>query len=178
MSRTVCNSLMLVAFGALLGGCGLTQTVSDTTSSTAKAIFYKQVKDLHLDFSARASLNTDETDMNALSVPTMVRVYQLSDEKAVERASYDKLINNDESALIGDLLDKQSVVVNPEQGAQLNIPLDPNAKFIAIVGLFRNPDIRMNTWRLTLTRDDLDPDVARVVELGNNQLTLRPLAKE
>ncbi|MET0611815.1 MAG: type VI secretion system lipoprotein TssJ [Pseudomonas caspiana] len=178
MSRTLCNSLMLAAFGALLCGCGLTQSVSDTTSSTASAIFYKQIKTLHLDFSARASLNTEDAQMNALSVPTMVRVYQLRSEKAVERADYDKLISNDESALIGDLLDKQSVVLNPEQGAKLSVPLDPDAKFVAVVGLFRNPDIQMNTWRLTLTRDDLDPDAARVIELGDNQLKLRPLVKE
>ncbi|MCQ3032702.1 type VI secretion system lipoprotein TssJ [Pseudomonas syringae] len=178
MSRTLCNSLMLVAFGALLGGCGLTQSVSDSTSSTASAIFYKQVKTLHLDFSARASLNTENAQMNALSVPTMVRIYQLRSEKAVERADYDKLISNDESALIGDLLVKHSVVVNPEQGAKLSVPLDPDANFVAVVGLFRNPDTQMNTWRLTLTRDDLDPDVARVIELGDNQLKLRPLVNE
>lgn len=34
----------------------------------------------------------------------------------------------------------------------------------------------LNTWRLTLARDDLDPDRARVIELGNNRLTLQPLA--
>ncbi|MCI8208931.1 type VI secretion protein [Pseudomonas sp. S25] len=178
MSRTLCNSLMLITFGALLGGCGLTQSVSDTTSSTASAIFYKQVKTLHLDFSARASLNTEDAQMNALSVPTMVRIYQLRSEKAVERADYDKLISDDQSALIGDLLDKQSVVVNPEQGAKLSVPLDPNTRFVAIVGLFRNPNTQMNTWRLTLARDDLDPDVARVIELGDNQLMLRPQVQE
>ncbi|MBC3948664.1 type VI secretion system lipoprotein TssJ [Pseudomonas folii] len=178
MSRTLCNSLMLVALSASLGGCGLTQSVSDTTSSTASAIFYKQVKTLHLDFSARASLNTEDAQMNALSVPIMVRIYQLRSEKAVERADYDKLISNDEGALIGDLLDKQSVVVNPEQGATLSVPLDADAKFVAVVGLFRNPDTQKNTWRLTLTRDDLDPDLARVIELGDNQLKLRPLVKE
>jgi type VI secretion system protein VasD len=36
----------------------------------------------------------------------------------------------------------------------------------------------LNNWRLTLTRDDLDPDRPRVIELGDNRLTLRPLAKD
>lgn len=178
MSRTLCKSLMAAALAALLGGCGLTRTVTDTTQSTAQAIFSKQLKTLHLDFSGRAAKNTDMTDMSALSVPTLVRVYQLRNSKAVEQATYDSLLSNDDSLLSADLLDQRAVVVKPGEGAQLNVPMDKNAQFVAVVALFRTPDTRMNTWRLTLTRDDLDPDRARVIELGDNRLTLRPLAKE
>ncbi|HEX8595555.1 MAG TPA: type VI secretion system lipoprotein TssJ [Pseudomonas sp.] len=178
MSRTVFNSLLVVVSAVLLGGCGLMQSVTEATSSTAKTVFYKQVKDLHLDFSGRAAANTDATNMNALSVPTLVRVYQLRDSKGFERASYDKLLGKDDDVLIGDVLDKRSVVVKPEQGAQLNVPLDKDTQFVAVVGLFRQPDNQTNTWRLTLTRDELDPDRARLIELGDNQLTLRPLVKD
>ncbi|MDE1166421.1 MAG: type VI secretion system lipoprotein TssJ [Pseudomonas sp.] len=163
---------------ATLGGCGLAQTVSDGTSSTAKAVFYKQVKTLHLDFSARAALNTDATDMRALSVPTLVRVYQLRDSKAAGQATYDRLLADDDQLLASALLDKRSVVVKPEEGAQLNVPLDKDAQFVTVVALFRSPDTQLNTWRLTLARDDLEPDRARVIELGDNRLTLRPLAKD
>ena len=178
MSRTVFNLLPVAVLGALLGGCGLTQSLSDTGSSTTRAIFYKQVKTLHLDFSARAALNTSATDMSALSVPTLVRVYQLRDSKAVERATYDGLLGDDNQLLASALLDKRSVVVKPEEGAQLNVPMDKDAQFVTVVALFRSPDTQLNTWRLTLTRDDLDPDRARVIELGDNRLTLRPLAKD
>lgn len=178
MSRTLCNSLMVVALGTLLGGCGVTQTVTDSTTSTSRAIFYKQVKTLHLDFSGRAAMNTDTSDMSALSVPTLVRVYQLRDRKAVEQATYDRLLSDDHSLLSANLLDQRAVVVKPGEGAQLNVPMDKDAQFVAVVALFRTPDTRMNTWRLTLNRDDLDPDRARVIELGDNRLTLRSLAKE
>ncbi|WP_341522097.1 type VI secretion system lipoprotein TssJ [Pseudomonas sp. G.S.17] len=178
MSRTVFNSVALLALGALLGGCGLTQKVTESTASMTKAVFYKQVKNLHLDFSGRSSANTDETDMTVLSVPTLVRVYQLRDNKAVERADYDKLVSNDDNALVGDVLDKRAVVVKPEEGAQLNVPMNEDAQFVVVVALFREPDTKLNAWRLTLTRDDLDPDRARVIELRDSQLTLRPLAKE
>jgi type VI secretion system protein VasD len=178
MSHTVSKTLMLAALGALLGGCGATQTVTDSTTSTAQAIFYKQVKTLHLDFSGRASMNTDAADMSALSVPTLVRVYQLHDSKALEKATYDSLLSDGDSVLRADLLDQRAMVVKPGEGAQLNVPLDKGAQFVAVVALYRTPDTRMNTWRLTLTRDDLDPDRARVIELGDNRLTLRPLARE
>ncbi|MBW1250651.1 type VI secretion system lipoprotein TssJ [Pseudomonas tolaasii] len=174
MLRTVFSLVMFVA----LSGCGLAQTVADGTASTTKAIFYKQVKTLHLDFSARAALNTDATDMRALSVPTLVRVYQLRDSKTVEQATYDGVLNDDDRLLASALLDKRTVVVKPEEGAQLNVPMDKDAQYVTVVALFRSPDTQLNTWRLTLARDDLDPDAARVIELGDNRLTLRPLAKD
>lgn len=174
MLRIVFSLVVLAA----LGGCGLAQTVSDGTASTAKAVFYKQVKTLHLDFSARTALNTDTADMRALSVPTLVRVYQLRDSKAVGQATYDGLLGDDDQLLASALLDKRSVVVKPEEGAQLNVPMDKDAQFVTVVALFRSPDTQLNTWRLTLTRDDLDPDRARVIELGDNRLTLRALAKD
>lgn len=178
MSRTVAKSLGVAAFGVLLSACGVTQSVTDATTSTTEAIFYKQVKTLHLDLSGRAALNTAGIDMNALSVPTLVRVYQLRDRKALEKANYDSLLSQDEHVLSADLLDKRTLVVKPDQGAQLNIPLDKQARYIAVVALFREFDNGADTWRLTLARDDLDPDRVRVIELGDNRLTLRPLAKE
>ena len=73
--------LLLLAF--MLTGCGLTQRVSDSTTSVAKAIFYKQVKTLHLDLTARAALNPDEDGM---PLATDVWVYQLKDRQAFEKA--------------------------------------------------------------------------------------------
>ncbi|QHF44601.1 type VI secretion system-associated lipoprotein [Pseudomonas sp. S35] len=178
MSRTVFKLLMLAVTALALTGCGLAQTVSDGTASTARAIFYKQIKTLHLDFSARAALNTQPSDMGALSVPTLIRVYQLRDNKAVELATYDGLLGNDDQLLASALLDKRSVVLRPEEGAQLNVPMHEDAQFVTVVALFRNPDTRLNTWRLTLARDDLEPDRARVIELGDSRLTLRPLVKD
>jgi len=178
MSRTVFNSLMLATVATLLTGCGATQSVSDSTASTARAIFYKQVKTLHLDFSARTAINTDMKDMNAMSVSTLVRVYQLSDTKMMDKATYDSLLGDDDSVLGSALLDKRTVVVKPGEGTQLDVPMAKDARFVSVVALFRHPEMNVNTWRLTLTREELEPDRARVIELGENQLTLRPLAKE
>lgn len=178
MSRTVFNLLNVAMLSTLLSGCGLTQTVSDATSSTAKSIFYKQVKILHLDLTGRAAMNTDEADMSGLSVPTVVRVYQLRDDKVVNKATYDSVLGDADNLLRSDLLDHRAIVVKPEAGAQLNVPLDKDARFVTVVALFRTPDTQTNTWRLTLPREELDPDRARVIELGNNRLTLQPLAQE
>ncbi len=178
MSRTVFRSLLLAMLGTLVGGCGLYQSVGDTSTSIARSIFYKQVKTLHLDFSGRAAINTDDQGMSALSVPTLVRVYQLRDGKAFGKVSYDSLLSDSHTMLDTDLLDERAVLVRPGEGAQLSVPMDEAAQVVAVAALFRQPDMTANTWRLVLTRDDLDPDRPRLVELADNRLTLRPLPKE
>lgn len=59
----------------LLSGCGLTQRVTDGTKEVASAIFYKQIKTLHLDFVSRSAL--DITDAQDTPLSTMIHVWQL-----------------------------------------------------------------------------------------------------
>ncbi|MCE9949719.1 type VI secretion system lipoprotein TssJ [Hafnia paralvei] len=165
----------VVLSALLLAGCGLTQSVADGTVSVTKSIFYKQIKTLHLDFNAREALNTDANDMSALSVPTMVRVYQLRDSKAFEQLDYQSLLVDGDASLKTDLLSSREVVVKPGTGALLNMPMEKEAKFVAVVGLFRMPDTQKNSWRLVIDREDLLPDDPRVIELGNNALSLKPV---
>lgn len=176
MSLSTSKSLLaLAALGLLLGGCGLTQRVADGTSSFVHGLFYKQVKVLHLDFSARTATNTDVRDMSALSVSTLLRVYHLRDRKAMDKANYQDLLRDGDGVLAADLLDQQAVLVKPGEGAQLNVPLAEEAQFVAVVGLFRSPDAAQGNWRLVLSREELDPDLPRTLELGDNALTLLPL---
>ena len=162
---------------AVLGGCGLAQKVVDGTASTARTIFYKQVKTLHLDLDGRSAMNTDIEEMSGLSVPVLVRVYQLKDNQALENATYDELVSQGERALRDDLVEERVVVIKPGEAAQLNTPLRGEAQYVGVVALFRSPDIIQDTWRLVLHRDDLDSDQARVIELGDNRLKLRPGAE-
>lgn len=156
----------------LLAGCGLTQSVTDGTVSLTKSIFYKQIKVLHLDFIPRAASNADGEQ---IPLATMVRIYQLKDRKAVEAANYPTLLNKADAALKDDVLASRSLLVMPDGSVTLNMPMDDNARFVAVVGLFNRPDLKDNRWRLVLTRDDLDPDKARIIELGDGWLSLAPL---
>lgn len=177
MWRTVFKCVTASTLVAVLSGCGLAQKVADGTSSTAQAIFYKQVKTLHLDLNGRSAINTDVGEMSGLSVPVLVRVYQLKDSRALENASYDDLLSQGERVLRDDLLDERVVVIKPGEAAQLSTPLQGDARYVAVVALFRSPDIIENTWRVVLHREDLEPDQARLLELGDNRLTLRQRAE-
>ncbi|MER0124165.1 type VI secretion system lipoprotein TssJ [Franconibacter daqui] len=161
--------LLLLAF--TLTGCGLTQRVSDGTTSVAKAIFYKQVKTLHLDLTARAALNPDEDGM---PLATDVWVYQLKDRQTFDKADYAALQSDAGMMLSADRLAEKDVWVRPGASVSLNLPLDEKAQYVALVAQFRSPDARKNDWRLVLARDDLDPDKPRTVMLEGYSMTLKP----
>ncbi|SUJ10176.1 Uncharacterized protein conserved in bacteria [Serratia marcescens] len=78
-----------------LVGCGVTQSVTDGTKSAFSALFYKKIKVLHLDFTAREALNTDARESNSLSEPVVVRVYQLKDRKTFDKTVYQQLLQDD-----------------------------------------------------------------------------------
>lgn len=170
--------LLLATMATLLSGCGLTQSFSEGTASTARAIFYKQVNTLRLDVGSRIASNTDAGYMDALSVPTVVRVYQLKTAKTLERTPYEALLENAETALGSELLSERTLVIKPGAGAQLSELLDEQAQVIAVVALLRRPDPVSANWRLTLSRDQLDARQPRIIELAENRLTLQPLTQE
>lgn len=85
-----------IAAVVLLSACGAWQSVSDASASAYRAVFFKQVKVLNVDFKARAALNPDESG-RATSVA--VRVYQLKDRKMFDGASYEDLLKNDKTVL-------------------------------------------------------------------------------
>lgn len=167
------SACCLLAFS--LVGCGATQGISDSTKSAWTAIFHKKIKVLHLDFTAREALNTDARESNSLSEPVVVRVYQLKDRKTFDRMVYQQLLKDGETLLKVDLLVSRDVVVKPGGDATLDMPMEEGAQFVAVVGLFRYPDMTNNTWKQVIQRDDLDPDKPRILEAGNNNLKLQPL---
>ncbi|ARZ81311.1 type VI secretion system lipoprotein TssJ [Enterobacter hormaechei] len=165
------RALTLIACG-LLAGCGLTQTVTDGTVSITKSIFYKKIKTLHLDFTPRKAINADGAQT---PLATMVRVYQLKDRKNIDTADYQTLLRKADTVLKEDELATKELLVMPNGSVTLNMPMDEDAEFVAVVGLFNRPDMKDNRWRLVLTRDDLDPDTPRTIELGEGWLSLVPV---
>lgn len=160
-----------------LTGCGLTQTVTDGTVSATKAIFYKQIKVLHLDFTAREALNTDARENNTMSEPVLVRVYQLRDRSLFDKSVYRQLVKDDEATLGADLLASRDLVIKPGGDATLDVPMDKDAEFVAVVALFRHPDMQKNSWRQVLEREELDPDKPRIIMLSQQTVSLLPVKK-
>ena len=79
-----------------------------------------------------------------------------------------------EDILKDDQLASRSLVLKPGTAMSLTMPLDEQAQYVAVVALFRAPDLTKNDWKLVLAREDLDPDRARVIEASHHQLVLQP----
>lgn len=118
-------------------------------------------------------MNTDVGDQSSLA--TMVRVYQLKDRKAFDGADYEKLLLQADTVLKADTLVSKEVLVMPGGDVSLDMPMEADAQFVAVVALFRHPDRLHDTWRVVLKRDELDPDKPRTLELNNDRMTLLPV---
>ncbi|TDB45355.1 type VI secretion system lipoprotein TssJ [Photorhabdus khanii] len=165
---------MIAAITLLLTGCGLTQTVTEGTVSVTQSLFHRQVKTLRLDFTPRAAVNTEDGESVALSVPALIRVYQLRDNNVIAKADYADVLDNGDRVLSADCLASREVVVKPGGQASLNMPMAAQAKYVAVVGLFRSPDLAGATWRTIIRRNELLPDKPRTIELHAGGLTLLP----
>lgn len=156
----------LVAASLLLSGCGAWQSVSDSTSSAYRAVFYKQVKVLNVDLTARASINPDEAKR---STSVAVRVYQLKDRKVFDKASYDDLLKNDKTLLAQDLQDSTGTVVNPGASASVTQPMHADTEYVGIVAFYREPD-STGSWRRVVPKKKLSPDEPLKLELIDREL--------
>jgi len=170
ITNNVTVRMLAPAFILMLTGCGLTQKVSDSTVAATRAIFYKQVKTLHLDIHTREAVNNNARG-EALS--TVVRVYQLKDRKAFDATDYSSLFADDSQQLKTDWLAQKDLHLQPGGAVTVEMPMDENTQYVAVAGMFIAPDQVNDTWRVVLSRDELDPDKARVIEANNQRLTLK-----
>ncbi len=169
---------LLPLLAVSLTGCGLTQSVSDGTRSAVSSIFYKTIKVLHLDFTAREALNTDTRENHSTPQSLIIRVYQLKDRKTFDTLVYQQIAYDGDALLGDDLLASRDVVLSPGGAVNLTMPLEEKAAFVAVVGLFRHPDLTKNHWRQVLDREMLDQNRPRVLEAGDNSLALQPLKEK
>lgn len=165
-NRLTPATLAVLASSLLLNACGAWQTVSDGTSSAYNAVFYKQIKTLNVDLTARASLNPDETNR---STSVAVRVYQLKDRKLFDDASYDDLLKNDRIVLAQDLQTSLATVVNPGASASLSQPMQPDTQYIAVVAFYRDPGAD-GAWRRVIAKKDLSANAPLKLDLVNREL--------
>jgi len=145
----------------LLSACGAWQAVSDASSNAYRTAFFKQVKVLDVDLSARDALNPDDAG-RATSVA--VRVYQLKDRRMLDGASYEDLLKNDRTVLAQDLQESMSSVLNPGASASLSQPMQADTKYVAIVAFYRNPG-NGDGWKYVIEKKKLDADKPLRLEL-------------
>lgn len=117
-------ALMLAA---LLAGCS-----AGTAPSASVQVVLDVADDVNPDASGRPS-------------PIVVRVYQLADTEAFDRATFFDLYDRDRQVLGASLLARSEITLLPDTEKVVGQPLDPKTRVVAIVAAYR--DIDHAQWR-------------------------------
>ena len=166
------HMLLILLSPTLLSSCGAWQKTKQGTASIADAVFYRQVNTLHLTFTARMAINQDDAQQ---SMPLRLNILQLSTRQRFDNAEYSSLLAQPDRVLKESLVAQRQLSVMPGQSVSLDMPMEKQAQFVAVVGLFRQPDRERGTWKRVLSREELDADSPRTIEVRDNTLNLELL---
>ena len=80
--------------------------------------------------------------------PIVVRIYELKSVAAFNGADFFALFDNEGAALSGELVGREEFQLQPGETRQYRRQLQPDTKFIGVVGAFR--DLEQSRWRQTV----------------------------
>ncbi|MFC3032165.1 type VI secretion system lipoprotein TssJ [Pseudoalteromonas fenneropenaei] len=92
--------------------------------------------------SASDNLNLNQFDE---PLPVVLKVYQLTDIQAFNNATYEQLWKSDKSILANSLVTVEERTINPSQVTKISFEQAEQAKYVAMVALFR--DVEGGKWR-------------------------------
>ena len=85
-----------------------------------------------------------------MSLPVVLRIYQLKDSKAFETATYSQLLAGTGDALKAGILAKAEVTLAPSVTVRLSEPMEDDAQYVGVVAFFRD---RANAeWQLVIPK--------------------------
>jgi type VI secretion system protein VasD len=105
------------------------------------------------------------------SAPLMVRFYELTDSGGFMSADYFRLLNDDRSALAGDLVAKEQVSFRPGQTRTITKNLNPTTRYVGIFAAYRTTDGTI--WKAVAPITSATKNLFRC-RLGPTGLTLTP----
>ncbi|MCA9689003.1 MAG: type VI secretion system lipoprotein TssJ [Nannocystaceae bacterium] len=124
-------------------------------------------------------------DSRARSLPTRVRLYLLRKPTTLDQASFEDVWRRDKETLGEELLHQQEEIVYPGQTVTVSLEPEDDVRYVAAVGIFREP--AGSSWRalyrlprdVTCTRqrpptEDDRRTLVLMVKLDANAIRLRP----
>jgi type VI secretion system protein VasD len=72
--------------------------------------------------------------------PIVLHIYQLKSDAAFVNANYFALVDDEKRALGADLVSREEKELAPGEASSLQVPLAPDARFIGVVGEYRDLD--------------------------------------
>jgi type VI secretion system protein VasD len=123
-----------VGLALAISACGMSQFVKDGTIAATQAVFETKVKQMNLTIAARSALNQDT---RGVSLPVVLRIYQLKDDKPFATATYAQLLAGDD-ALKAATLWSQDLTLGPGQTLKVSEPMDEAANYVGVAAFFRD----------------------------------------
>jgi len=96
----------------------------------------------------RGAINADPSvnpDRGGRPSPIVVRVYELKSIAAFNSADFFSLFDKEQETLGGELVGREEFQLQPAEKRQYRRQLQPDTKFIGVVGAFR--DLEQSRWR-------------------------------
>ncbi|MEM9192932.1 MAG: type VI secretion system lipoprotein TssJ [Myxococcota bacterium] len=129
------GTTLLVLLLAGVQGCGGTTLLPECDVEGA----------VNLRVESAGHLNPDD-DGDAL--PTVLRIYQLTELKDIETASFDELWNTPEELLEDAIVVEDELTIYPERVIERSFERNPDANYLLAMGLYRRP--AGYSWRTIL----------------------------
>jgi type VI secretion system protein VasD len=134
------SALCGVVGGLLLAACATTSAPAAAPAAARESC--RVPSDVQLEIEAADRVNPDETGR---SLPTRLRLYQLSDLHRLQRASFEDIWSRPKEALGETALSSEEIVVYPGQVMVHRFKRDEQAEYLVGVAIFREPE--GDAWR-------------------------------
>jgi len=109
-------------------------------------------KPTHLDLVIKSSSNIN-LDNNNISSPLMLNFYELDSAEQFSKLDYWTLLDSGKNRLNSDLISQNKHIILPNEEQHYKILFNEKAKFLGIIGNFRNLDSN-STWRYVINLED------------------------
>lgn len=164
----IINVSIAILLTTWLTGCGIAQSVTEKAVDLSNSVFTWDIRTLHLDIIARSELNMDDEDKSS---PVVIRIYQLKDADDFNSASYQEIVDQDSDRLKESLIESKEMILKPNTAISIDTSFDKKAKVVGIVALYKEPNLKDDSWRLVLKRGDLNINKPR--EIVASQYTIK-----
>jgi type VI secretion system protein VasD len=104
---------------------------------------------LRIDVAAAADANRGPAGQ---ALPIVVRLYELKAQGAFSGADFFSLYDREAKTLGGELIAREELALSPGQTRQVVKPLNPQARYLGVLGAFR--DIDHAAWRVLVPLAD------------------------
>lgn len=105
---------------------------------------------------AAPRLNLDE---RGESLPTTLHIYQLKSDKKLREAAFEDVLDREKETLGDELISSQEITIAPAERSEQPLARAPEAAYVAVVALFRQP--AGTFWRAIVKLAPPDPERCR-----------------